>query len=101
MSNSSLVEYTKLSPHKRSRNGNKISKITIHHAATVNASLEGLGRGFSGSRVASSNYGIDSNGKMVIPAIYHQVNQLDKNLFEVEFDYDYYDGHGAWMTIQL
>ena len=44
---------------------------------------------------------IDSNGKMVIPAIYHQVNQLDKNLFEVEFDYDYYDGHGAWMTIQL
>ena len=44
---------------------------------------------------------IDSNGKMVIPAIYHQVNQLDNNLFEVEFDYDYYDGHGAWMTIQL
>lgn len=44
---------------------------------------------------------VDSNGKMVIPAIYHQVNQLDKNLFEVEFDYDFYDGHGAWMTIQL
>lgn len=64
MSNSNLVEYTKLSPHKRSRNGNKISKITIHHAATVNASLEGLGRGFSGSRVASANYGIDSNGKI-------------------------------------
>lgn len=44
---------------------------------------------------------IDSNGKMVIPAIYHQINQLDKDLFEVEFDYDYYDEHGAWMIIQL
>jgi peptidoglycan hydrolase-like protein with peptidoglycan-binding domain len=64
MSNSSLVSYTKLSPHKRSRGNYKISKITIHHAAVVNASLEGLGRGFSGSRVASSNYGIDSNGNI-------------------------------------
>lgn len=64
MSNSSLVGYTKLSPHKRSRNGKKISKITIHHAAVVNASLEGMGNGFSGSRVASSNYGIDSNGRI-------------------------------------
>lgn len=64
MSNSPLVSYTKLSPHKRDRNGNKISKITIHHAAVVNASLQGLGNGFSGSRVASSNYGIDSDGNV-------------------------------------
>ena len=64
MSNSSMVSYTKLSPHYRSRNGKKISKITIHHAATVNASLKGMGNGFSGSRVASANYGIDSDGKV-------------------------------------
>jgi hypothetical protein len=44
---------------------------------------------------------IDAKGRMVIPAIYHQVNQLDKNLFEAEVDYDYYDGYGAWITIQL
>lgn len=64
MSNSSLVEYTQLSPHKRSRNGKKITKITIHHAAVVNASLQGLGNGFQKSRVASSNYGIDSKGRI-------------------------------------
>jgi peptidoglycan hydrolase-like protein with peptidoglycan-binding domain len=64
MSNSSLVSYTNLSPHKRSRNGKKISKITIHHAAVVNASLEGLARGFQGSRTASANYGIDSKGRI-------------------------------------
>lgn len=64
MSNSSLVSYTKLSPHYRSRNGKKISKITIHHAAVKNASLKGLGNGFSGSRVASANYGIDSDGNV-------------------------------------
>lgn len=64
MSNSSLVSFTKLSPHKRSRNGKKISKITIHHAAVINASLEGMGNGFSGSRVASANYGIDSKGRI-------------------------------------
>lgn len=44
---------------------------------------------------------IDAKGRVVIPAIYHHVNQLNKNLFEAEVDYDYYDGHGAWITIQL
>ena len=66
MSNSSLVSYTQLSPHHRGRGGNQISKITIHHAAVVNASLAGMGNGFSGSRVASANYGIDSNGKVAL-----------------------------------
>ena len=66
MSNSSLVSYTKLSPHYRSRGGNKISKITIHHAAVRNASLIGMGNGFSGSTVASSNYGIDSEGNIAL-----------------------------------
>ena len=62
--NSSLVDYKKISPHKRSRNGNKISKITIHHTAVVNASLSAIGSGFSGTRQASSNYAIDSNGNI-------------------------------------
>lgn len=64
MSNSPLVTYTKISPHRRSRNGKQISKITIHHAATVNASLAALGNAFGGSTVASSNYAIDSNGNV-------------------------------------
>lgn len=64
MSNSSLVSYTKWSPHKRSRGGNKISKITIHHCATVNASLQAIGNAFSGKTVASSHYCIDSNGNV-------------------------------------
>jgi len=63
LSNSSLVVYTKLSPHYRSRNGNKISKITIHHMAG-NLSIETCANVFSGTRVASSNYGIGSDGRI-------------------------------------
>lgn len=64
MSNSSLVSYTKLSPNCSPRT-EKITKITIHHAAVVNASLAGLGNGFAKpSRQASSNYGIDCNGNI-------------------------------------
>lgn len=64
MSNSSLVSYTRISPNSSERTAS-ISKITIHHAAVVNASLEGLGNGFAKpSRRASANYGIDSNGNV-------------------------------------
>ena len=63
MSNSKLVSYTKLSPHYRSRNGAKISKITIHHMAG-NLSVETCANVFSGSRVASSNYGIGTDGRI-------------------------------------
>ena len=64
MSNSSLVSYTKLSPNYSKRTA-KITKITIHHAAVVNASLVGLGNGFANpARQASSNYGIDSAGRI-------------------------------------
>lgn len=64
MSNSSLVSYTRLSPNYSQRTA-PISKITIHHAAVVNASLAGFGNGFaSPSREASSNYAIDSNGNV-------------------------------------
>ena len=62
MSNSSLVNYTKISPHKNSPRNNKIKKITIHHMAG-NLSVETCGNVFQ-SREASSNYGIDSNGRV-------------------------------------
>lgn len=64
MSNSSLVNYTKLSPNYNSRNGHKISKITIHHMAG-NLSVESCGNIFASSnREASANYGVDSNGRV-------------------------------------
>ena len=66
MSNSSLVSYTKISPNSGERT-KPISKITIHHAAVVNASLEGMGNWFADPEVeASSNYAIDSNGKVAL-----------------------------------
>lgn len=33
MSNSKLVDYTKISPNSTNPRGNKIKKITIHHMA--------------------------------------------------------------------
>lgn len=65
MSNSSLVSYTKLSPHYRSRGGKKISKITIHHMAG-NFSVETCGNIFNRSGVKSSNYGIGSDGRIAL-----------------------------------
>ena len=63
MSNSKLVNYTKISPHKTSPRNHKIDKITIHHMAG-NATIETCGNVFSGSRKASSNYGIGSDGRV-------------------------------------
>lgn len=61
--NSSLVSYTKISPFKNKRN-QPIAKITPHHMAG-NGTLEGIGREFTKpNRYASSNYAIDSNGKI-------------------------------------
>lgn len=66
MSNSSLVSYTKLSPNYNPRT-EKISKITIHHMAVVNGSLSGVGNHFAKpSTAASSNYAIDSQGKVAM-----------------------------------
>lgn len=63
-SNSKLVSYTRLSPNYSVRTA-PITKITIHHAAVVNATLAGFGNGFAKpSRRASSNYAIDSNGNI-------------------------------------
>jgi len=64
MSNSSLVEYTQISPNKNSPRKYPVSKITIHHMAG-NLSLETLGSIVSKpSRQMSCNYGIDSDGRI-------------------------------------
>jgi hypothetical protein len=70
MSNSKLVDYTKISPNSNPRKNadfnptGKVTKITIHHAAG-NVSVETLGNVFaSKSRQASSNYGIGSDGRV-------------------------------------
>lgn len=70
MSNSSLVNFTQISPNKNPRKNNtynpsgKVTKITIHHVAGV-ASVETLGSIFAKeSRQASSNYGIGSDARV-------------------------------------
>ena len=64
MSNSSLVNYTAISPNSSNPRNNKIKKITIHHMAG-NLSVETCGRVFNGkNRHASSNYGIGSDGRV-------------------------------------
>lgn len=64
MSNSPLVNYTRISPNRSSRNGNSIRKITVHHMAG-NLSVETCGNVFApSSRQASSNYGIGSDGRV-------------------------------------
>lgn len=63
MSNSPLVNYTKISPNSSAR-GAKIDKITIHHMAG-NLSVESCGQVFQDtSRQASSNYGVGSDGRI-------------------------------------
>ena len=64
MSNSPLVEYVCLSPNCTSPRENKIDTITIHHMAG-NLSVETCGRIFiKPERKASSNYGVDSVGRV-------------------------------------
>lgn len=62
MSNSSLVTYTRLSPHYYSRDGAKITDITIHHMAG-NLTVYECGEVFQ-TREASANYGIDGEGRV-------------------------------------
>lgn len=64
MSNSKLVNYTKLSPNCNKPRNHKIDKITIHHMAG-NLTVEQCGAVFApASRQASSNYGIGSDGRV-------------------------------------
>ncbi len=64
MSNSSLVNYTKISPNKTSPRKHKIDTITIH-CVVGQCSVEALGENFTkASRKASSNYGIGFDGRI-------------------------------------
>lgn len=64
MSNSSLVNYTKISPNSSNPRKKKISKITIHHVAG-NLTVETIGNVFApASRKSSSNYGVDNKGRV-------------------------------------
>lgn len=63
MSNSSLVNYTKMSPNYSNR-GTSIKKITIHHMAG-DLTVETCANAFaSTSREASATYGIGSDGRV-------------------------------------
>ena len=63
MSNSLLVDYTKISPNSSARTA-KIDKITIHHMAG-NLSVEACGNVFATTeRQASSNYGVGTDGRI-------------------------------------
>lgn len=64
MSNSPLVNYTRISPNKNSPRNHKIDTITIH-CVVGQCSVETLGNIFAPtSKQASSNYGIGYDGKI-------------------------------------
>ena len=64
MSNSSLIDYTKISPNKTSPRNHVIDTITIH-CVVGQCSVETLGNIFAPtSRKASSNYGIGPDGRI-------------------------------------
>ncbi|HEM4119387.1 lysozyme [Streptococcus suis] len=64
MSNSPLVNHINLSPNHSGLRNHKIDTITIHHMAG-NLSVETCGKVFQPrSRQASSNYGVDSKGRV-------------------------------------
>lgn len=64
MSNSSLVTYTKISPNRTTKRTHAIDTITIHCMAG-DLSLESCGNLFAkATTAASSNYGIDSKGRI-------------------------------------
>lgn len=63
-SNSPLISYTKISPNKTVNRNHSIDTISIHTMAG-NCSIETCGAIFaSPSRLASSNYGIGSDGRI-------------------------------------
>ena len=64
MSNSSLVSYTKISPHRNSPRNHKIDTITIH-CVVGQCAVEPLGELFQ-TKEASSNYGIGYDGRIAM-----------------------------------
>lgn len=74
MANSSLVNYTKLSPNCNKPRNDTIKKITIHMVAG-NATVEYLGGLFANpNRRASSNYGIGNDARVGL-----YVNETDRS----------------------
>lgn len=66
MSNSSLINYKKLSPNHSGTRNHKIDTVSIHCMAG-NLTVESCGRLFaSPSTQASSNYGIGSDGRIAL-----------------------------------
>ena len=66
MSNSSLVDLTDYSPNHSGLRNEKITKIAIHHTAGV-LTAQRIGSVFkSRNRQASCNYGVGSDGKIVL-----------------------------------
>ena len=63
MSNSPLVNYIKISPHKNVNRKHKIDTITIHCTGGL-CSVEAMGSRFSGSTAVSANYGIGNDGRI-------------------------------------
>ena len=64
MSNSELVNFTKISPNSNNPRNQPIRKITIHHMAG-NLTVEACGNVFApSSRQASSNYGVGTDGRV-------------------------------------
>ena len=64
MSNSKLISYTKISPHRNSPRNHKIDTITIH-CVVGQCAVEPLGELFQ-TKEASSNYGIGYDGKIAM-----------------------------------
>ena len=62
MGNSSLVDYTKISPYKGSRYGKKIDTVSIH-CVVGQCGVEALGSVFQ-TKEASANYGIGYDGRV-------------------------------------
>ena len=66
MSNSGLINYSKLSPNKNSPRNHNIDTITIH-CYVGQASVEDMGAWFAQSSAqASANYGIGSDGRIAL-----------------------------------
>ena len=64
MSNSPLISYTKISPHRDSPRNHKIDTITIH-CVVGQCNVEPLGELFQ-TKAASSNYGIGKDGRIAM-----------------------------------
>ena len=82
MSNSSLVDYVKISPNKQVMTNKVVKKITIHHMAG-NLSVETCGNVFQKKGGVSTNYGIGSDGRVGL-----YVDEKDRSFASANRDND-------------